>query len=62
MAGHGSSGADAHLTGWQKTFNTVTPRGRLHCGYMSIGFWTTIFLVVKFWPSSKKTQPALQNK
>lgn len=49
---------DAHgaeeFTGWQKTFNTVTSRGRLHFAYASIAFWSTIFLAVKFWPRKSK--------
>lgn len=55
MAG-GSHEADIHLEGWRKTFNSVTPRGRLHCAYASIAFWATIALTIKFWPSKKQKQ------
>lgn len=58
MAGHGNS--DMQFTGWQKTFNSYTPRGRLHLGYASIAFWTTVFLAIKFRP--KKKQPAVEQK
>lgn len=53
MAG-GGHGADPGLTGWQKTFDTTTYRGRLHCGYASILFWTSVGLAIKFWPKKKK--------
>lgn len=55
MAG-GSHGSDVHLEGWQKTFNTITPRGRLHVAYASIAFWATIGLTIKFWPSKKQKE------
>lgn len=53
MAG-GGHGAEYEFTGWQKTFNAYTPRGRLHCAYASIAFWGTVFMAVKFWPKSNK--------
>lgn len=53
MAG-GNHASEPEFKGWQKTFNTYTHRGRLHVAYASIAIWTTTFLVIKFWPSSKK--------
>lgn len=56
----GPSESELGLTGWRKTFNSTTLRGRLHLGYASIAFWSLVFLGIKFRP--KKKQQTIEQK
>lgn len=51
--GHSPTEAELGLKGWQKTFNSVTLKGRLNLAYASIAFWGSLFAIIKFRP--KKT-------
>lgn len=55
--GHG----EGEFVGWRKNFNTVTHRGRLNMGLISMGFWTTVFLAIKLWPSKSKDPRAIKH-
>ena len=47
------------VVGWKKTFNTITPRGRLHVAYASIALWSSLFMAIKFWPSKSREPKAI---
>lgn len=57
MSEHGGE----ELVGWRKNFNTITHRGRLNMAYFSMGFWATVFLAVKLWPSKSKQPKAIKH-